>query len=96
MLPNTHAKQERVEYRCAALCKNKPTIHADSRITDIDPTAGQRIGEWHTVEYCTRHWNEIRSNMKHKDDNGTMRGYTESQWGDIIQVVEYAASWPIL
>ena len=95
MLPNLHAKTIKKEYRCAALCKNKPAVHVDIRITDIDPTAGQRTGEWNTVEYCTFHWDRIRLRMAWNDDNGTVRGYTQSQWGDVVQVVEYAASWPI-
>ena len=96
MLPNIYAKQEKTEYRCAALCKNKPTTLVDIRITDIDPTSGQHTGEWSTVAYCTRHWNEIRERIQYRQVDDIIRGYTESKWGNVIQIVEYSASWPIV
>lgn len=90
MLPNTHAlkKGRHAALRCAALCKRKPTTIADIRID---------AGEWKEVAFCTQHWNEIRRSMKYKQFDGiNVRGYTESKWGEVSQIVEYGSSHPIV
>jgi len=66
----------------------KPRYAVTMRIIDIGP-GYRRRGEWKTEYLCSRHFDELRREMKLVGRAGIIR----REWGNVAQVIQVAATW---